>query len=412
MSFAAQAVKESLMREIELKDEVGVEGLNLEPSIFHHLALGAEYQEQVHTLFERDHEPHEGFYLPCGFKSPHGVRFAFKWDRRSYIGIIYDGENYILTKRGKELFPIEFDKRPEYFKLSGSDGTPFKTVGGYTHGDIAGSVLNVAYSNECALKDKGLDCLFCNANATAARYAKKEGVGWKNPRLIDEALKSAREMDGVTHFVLTGGFIPERREVDYYLDVADAIADITGVKDFNGTAVIGAPLDLEIIDKYAESPFDTISINLEVWDPHYFEVINPGKSQQCGGRDHWIKALDYAAKKFGKGKVRTSFVTGIEPKPFTLEGVEYLASIGVISLTGGWNVGLGSALEGHRTPEPAWHWDMHNKVKDILKKHDYKYLDYFNVSAGATTVVSDLLAADEGLFPVQRTLSEKTAIAL
>lgn len=404
---AAQALKDQLLRDIELKSEVGIEGLTFDPAIFQNLALGTEYQEQVHTLFEFDHEAHEDLPLPCGFTNPNGVHFSFKWDRRSYFDIIYDGGQYILRKRGKELFPIAFNRRPKYFELQGSDGTPFRTVGSYAPGEIAGATLNVAYSNECALKEKGLDCLFCNANATAARYAHKDGVGWKNPRLIGEALKAAWELDGVTHFTLTGGFIPEHREVDYYLDVAESIVEITGLEDFNGTAVIGAPLDLEVIDKYAESAFRTLSINLEVWNPHYFEVINPGKSQQLGGRDNWIRALEYAARKFGFGKVRTSFVTGIEPKKFTLEGVEYLASIGVISLTGGWNVGIGSALEGHRTPEPAWHWDMYNRAHDILKRYGFKHQDYFDVSPGANTLVGDLFAVEEELFPIQKELHAK-----
>ncbi|MDR1067272.1 MAG: radical SAM protein [Clostridiales bacterium] len=411
MSATVQALKNQLLNDIELKSEIGVEGINLEPEIFKTLALGTEYQEQVHTLFEFDHEAHEDIPLPCGFTNPNDVHFGFKWDRRSYFDIIREDGSYLLRKKGKELFPIAFNKRPKYFELKGSDGTPFKTVGNYAPGELAGSTLNVAYSNECALKETGLDCLFCNANATAARYAHKEGVTWKNPRLIGEALKAAWELDGVRHFTLTGGFIPERREVDYYLDVAEAIVDIAGLEDFNGTAVIGAPLDLEIIDKYAESAFRTLSINLEVWNPHYFEIINPGKSSQLGGRGNWIKALEYAAKKFGWGKVRTSFVTGIEPKNFTIEGVEYLASIGVISLTGGWNVGIGSALEGHRTPEPAWHWDMYNKAHDILKKYGFKHQDYFDVSPGANTLVGDLFAVEEELFPIQKELTQNELTA-
>ena len=118
---------------------------------------------------------------------------------------------------------------------------------------------------------------------------------------------------GAKHVNLTGGFVPERREVDYYLDVADAIREHTGLEDFNGTAVIGAPRDLKVIDKYKEAGFRTLAINIECWDKNYFNTICPGKVSHCGTWEHWIEAIEYASSVFGFGKVRSGIVGGIEP---------------------------------------------------------------------------------------------------
>jgi hypothetical protein len=84
-----------------------------------------------------------------------------------------------------------------------------------------------------------------------------------------------------------------------------------------------------------------------------------------------VKALEHAAKVFGKGNVRSNIVAGLEPKSSTLEGVEYLASIGVICYAGAWCPNPGSELEGHRTPEASWHHDLTLKTAAIYAKHGF-----------------------------------------
>lgn len=399
--MSKESIKQKLYEELAIKNEVSVDGVNMDPRIFSHLDLGRTYQEQVHLCFEMDHETHEGIEMPTGYITPSGLRVAFHWDRRSDYELVYDGSKYLLTKNQKEIFPVTFDERPEYYGLKASDGSPFKTIAGFSRGNtVYGNTVSIAYSNECALKEKGEDCLFCNINATKNTYAERECIGWKNPKQIAEAVNTAFRLDGAKHMNLTGGFIPERREVDYYIDVAEAIQEETGLEDFNGTAVIGAPLDLNVIDKYKEAGFRTLAMNLEIWDKNYYPVILPGKVSECGGREHWIQAIEYAAKRFGKAKVRSGFVAGIEPKPATLEGVEYFASIGVVSLTGAWNPNPGSALEGHRTPEPAWHLDMAYQCHDIFKRYGYTYQDFYDVSPSPNFLIHDLFAIEEELLPV------------
>ena len=148
-------------------------------------------------------------------------------------------------------------------------------------------VAFVAYSNECSLKDKGKECLFCNINATKDAYGEAQGINWKYPKQIGETIAAAYK-EGFKHVTISGGFIPERREVDYYLDVAESIQEYTGLEDFNGTACIGAPKDFSVIDKYKEVGFRTLATNLEVWDRNLFKAFCPGKEELSGGRDHWI----------------------------------------------------------------------------------------------------------------------------
>lgn len=391
-------IKNQLYKELEIKNAAMVEGIDVNPAIFKHLNLGlgnGKYQEQIHTLFEYDHEPHAGIEFPVGFTSPNGLKIAFRWDRRSNYAINYDSNKYYLTYKGNEVFPIEFLSRPEYYKLKTTDSTDMSHVATYNR---EGTIF-VSYSNECSLKEKGLDCKYCNINATKDTYGEKQNIQWKYPKQIGETAAAAYK-NGAKHITISGGFIPERREVDYYIDVAEAIKEHTGLDDFNGTGVIGAPADLEVIDRYKEVGYRTIAINIELWDKNMFKTICPGKEQECGGWEHWVKALEHAAKVFGYGRVRSNIVGGIEPKNSTLEGVEYLASKGVICGVGAWCPNPGSELEGHRTPEPAWHLDMAHKVYNIYRKAGFTYDQLYDCNAAPTTLCHDLYKINDELLPV------------
>ena len=391
-------LKERLYRELELKIATNVEGISFDPHIFRHLDSGNRHQEEVICLFEMAYETHVGIKFPAGFRSPHGLIFNLRWDSRSTYSFIYEDGIYYLAHHGEILFPVEFLERPDYYGLKTSDGTSMSTIAQYIQ---EGSII-ISYSNECSLKDRGQDCRFCNINATKDSYGEAEGIGWKTPRQVGESVAAAyNEYQGEERrrVNLTGGFVAERREVEYYLDVADEIKAHTGLDDFNGTAVIGAPLDLSVIEKYKEAGFRTIATNIEIWDKNIFKAICPGKELQCGGWENWVKALEYEVEVFGHGKVRSNMVAGIEPKDSTLEGIEYLASKGVVGLATVWNPNPGSALEGHRCPETAWYLDLYKKIAAIHRKYGFTY-DHLYDCSGATGVISDIYRIEDKTFPI------------
>lgn len=388
-------LKERLYKEIDLKAKIGFEGISFDHKIFKHLDLGGEYLEQIHVLFEYNKELHLTYDLPVAFEFPSGISVMFRAAKNSQYHLEYIDEEYILFDNDEKLFKVEFTKRPKYYSQKTSDGTDMGTVANY----YGPGVVFVAYSNECYLKDKGKDCLFCNINATKDLYGEKQNIKWKYPKQIGEAIAAAYK-EGAKHLTISGGFIPERREVEYYLDVAASIKEHTGLEDFNGTACIGAPKDFEVIEKYKEAGFSTIAMNIEVWNEDFFKAYCPGKAEVCGDRNHWVRALEYAVKVFGRGNVRSNFVAGLEPKEYTLEGVEYLASKGIIAYTSGWTPNIGSALEGHNSPGIEWHIDMAKKNVAILRRHGYTYNQVFNCYASEGTLIHDIYKIEDELLPI------------
>jgi len=136
-------------------------------------------------------------------------------------------------------------------------------------------------------------------------------------------------------------------------------------------AVIGAPEDLTVLAKYKEAGYTDLSHNLEVWDKDLFGFICPGKARQNGGWQHWVDSLEAAVEVFGKGHVHSNFVGGIDTKEVFLEGIEYLASKGVVAHFGTFSPQKNTGLEGRLTPEPWYHWELVDRATDIQLRYGF-----------------------------------------
>jgi hypothetical protein len=388
-------LKEKLYDELQLKADIGVEGITFDRKILEQLSLGGKRQEQVQCLFNYNREVDAKLDLPPFLHLPHGLTTIFLYDKKAPNRLTFDSTGFYVVRQNGDAIPVSFSERPGYYDKLTSDGTSMRTVAVHN----TDGVVFVAYSNECSLQATSKDCLFCNINATKASFGEAQGVKWKYPKQIGETVAAAYK-EGNRHVTISGGFVPERREVDYYLDVAEAIQTHTGLEDFNGTACIGAPKDLSVINKYKEAGFRTLAINIEVWNEHFFKAYCPGKDKECGGQKHWIDALEYAVDVFGRGRVRSNMVGGLEPKEYTLEGIEYLTSKGILAIAPGWNPNPGSALEGHRGPVPEWHVDLAKKTYAIYKKQGYTWDEIYDANAAPLTLVHDIYRIEEARLPV------------
>ena len=388
-------LKDRLWKELALKAELYTDGVAIDPEALAAIAPGDKTQEAVHCLFGMDFEVYQG-ELPDYFRLPLGLVVPFRWNPKSLNRIALDGSRLIVARGDEKRAEAHFPERPAYYGKTTSDGSPMESVAVY------GSDRNlfVAYSNECSYKDKGEDCLFCNINFTKDTYGERDRISWKNARQVGETYAEARRLGLVDHITISGGVIPERRELEYYNDVAEAIQTIGGVEDFNGTAVVAAPIDLRNIDRFKEAGFRTTAMNIELWEKGIYDVICPGKARDSGGWEHWREALEYAVGVFGHGNVRSNLVAGIEPKRSTLAGIEYLSHKGVVATAGVWRPNPGSELYGHRAPEPEWYLDLAHKIAAIWRKAGFTWANLYDSNAFVDELQHDIWRIEAETLPI------------
>jgi hypothetical protein len=392
-------LKGKLRNELKLCLAVNLDGVYFKPEIIDELFERVPNKNPVQTQITREVVERLGYTVPLSFVLPLGTRVNTYGSLDSLYSVEKDGEVFYLARRGEPQAALSFvDDSPEWYGKSTSDGTPMREVALDASRGSSHKNLTFAYSEECSAKDKGETCLFCCFNRTRRKEFESEAPPFRNPVQIAETAAVAYQ-EGFSHLTITGGFVPERREVEYYLDVAETLQEYLGVQDFNGTACIGAPLDLPIIEKYKEAGYRTIAFNTEVWGKEWFDVYCPAKVSVCGGYDNWIRAIEYAIDVFGKGKVRSNFVVGLQTKEKTLEGIEYLASIGVVTLPSSWVPFYGSPLFGHRTPTIDWHWDVQLKTYNILRKYGRTFDEIFDGSP-ARFLTHDLYEVDDETLPI------------
>jgi hypothetical protein len=390
--------KEKIYSKIDLSEKLAVNGVTFDGAIFEDLDFEKTYRKQQFAMYDFNHANIGVMKIPEEFTDPDGYLFRISYDPESNYSITREDGLFYLNFHSKPLFGISFSERPKFYRKKTSDGVPMEKVA-----NAGRSQLTIVYSNECDLFDKGLDCLFCNINPTKRRHAEREGLlFWKTPQQIAESVKAAYD-EGYRHFTLTGGFVPERREVDYYIDVAAAVRKELGRDDIGASASVGVPSDFDTVGKYKESGFITIAHNMEIWDENIYKTICPGKDQYCGGRQHWLEILEYEVEVFGRGNVRSCFVTGIEPKSRTLEGFEYLIERGVVAVPNLFSPRAGSALEGLRSPSSEWYHDMVMKTYALYRKHGITHRNYYeSLNGGEDTVFDWMFDADDDILPWEK----------
>ena len=393
------SIKEELYDELKLRLALSVEGVTYDAGVFDKLLERNNALKKVeYCTWDKELVTKKSYNLPYAFLLKHGFAVGIVTDKNSPYKIVEKNGEYGITFKGEYLTDIAFPETPRFYSKKTKDGVPMKDIAMESSIGSTDKSIVVAYSTECSVKDKGQTCLFCVMNGTKGLEGGEYRPAWKYPHQIAEVVKEAYDKEGYSHLTITGGFVPERREVEYYLDVVEHIKEALGTESFNGTACIGAPLDFSVIEKYKEAGFSTIAFNTEVWGKNYFDIVCPGKVEACGGYDNWIKAIEYAIQVFGKGKVRSNFVAGLQPKEVLFEGFEYLASIGVVTVASSWVPGLGSPLEGHRTPTVDWHWDVQLRHADILRKYGRTYEEIFNATPGRT-LTHDIYQIEDGTWP-------------
>ncbi len=391
-------IKETLYKELYLKNALEVEGIKFDYKIFQEILRKNSHLAVYHACMDNSLDDTTSFLIPASVRLENGIGVAIVKNSNSKYSFEKLEDGIWVVKEGKRLSKISMADTPNYYNLKTTDGAEMRKIaqsGSLTYKE---GVVMVTYSDECALIDKGHDCLFCNINATKARFSELEGHQWKYPKQIGETVKAAFS-EGYDHFNITGGFIPERRELEYYLDVAESIQNKTGREDFNGTAVIGAPTDLSVLEQYKEAGYRTVAIHPEVWGKDFFNAICPGKAETGGGYENYLEAIDYAIEVFGKGRVRSQFVAGLQPKEYVIDGLETLSAKGVVALALPWIPNIGSAFEGHRTPTEEWHWSVQKANYEILKKNGITSELLYDVLPNPRTV-HDFYRIEEGFYPV------------
>ena len=333
----------------QLKLDVMFDGVRYTPP------LGAATEHAFPNFYPYRFEPGEAnptgkdkASIPYLMRTPDGTLIRVKGNGKSpwSVGGSFE-DGYTLLKDDQLATPLQFEPLPGWMADNTTDGFPMAQAGLSLHGDMA--VVNVAPGCEFFLhKHNGaaMRCTFCSYGAPDARTAhlgQKAGqveVPAITLERLKETLGVAIQQTEIRHIYLVGGSLTDARaEGERFLQVARAVQELNQ-QAIPVTLGSGALPDDQLAGFHEEGLVENVCFNLEVWSEPLFAKVCPGKHRYVG-YDPWIHSLETAVSLWGKERVYTAMVAGIELEPeyemsweeardLCIRGAEDLCSRGII----------------------------------------------------------------------------------
>lgn len=265
----------------------------------------------------------------------------------SVTGSVDEGYRLVHEENETAAIDISFEPKRNWMQSTASDGFPLVQSGVSTHGDML--VINVAPGCEYFLdkvEGTAMRCTFCSYGAPDQRTAH---LGQETGRVDIPDLTLARMQQAMTavigettirHIYLVGGSLTNPvEEGRRFLQLARAVQE-KNVTDIPVTLGSGALPDDVLQQFYDEKLVTAVCFNLEVWSEKLFGAVCPGKNLYVGYKK-WIESLEAAVGLWGRGRVYSAMVAGIELEPdydmdwrdaaeLAVRGVEDLCSRGII----------------------------------------------------------------------------------
>lgn len=287
--------------------------------------------------------------IPYLMTTPDDTHLRLRGDGRSDWSIEDDGrDGYRLVKDGREI-AVDFEPKPGWLDRTTGDSFPMAQAGVSLHADMA--VINVAPGCEFFLnKENGraMRCSFCSYGAPDERTAHLGQVAGRidipelTLRRMQEALRNAIAETEVRHIYLVGGSLTDpRQESERFVQLARAVQE---ANEGNIPVTLGSgALPRDSLETFhSEGLVDSVCFNLEVWSEELFDKVCPGKSHYIG-YGPWIESLEDAVTLWGRERVYTAMVAGIELEPehgldwdeaaeLAIRGAEDLCGRGIIPI--------------------------------------------------------------------------------
>ena len=297
---------------------------------------------------------------------PHGLYTPLYLDPQSPFVLRREKGTMYLYLEDLRLFPIELEKRPDYYARTTSTGVAMANIGPHR----LQRQLLLEYNAYCRYFSDNTQCLFCGIIAEKPlHHGHYKRYFVASPEEVGEVGEAAFADGSASEVQITGGVLPDRLEVEYILDVGRVLQQRLGVDTIPGSqAVLVPPTKMEELEDIKAAGWQGVAMNLEVWDPRLWPGIAPGKAA-THSREKWLEALERAVELFGEGQVASVLIAGLEPKESHWEGVEWMAQRGIYGVPIPWNPTPGSPLEGHQTPTAAWHLEVAVKDLDIWERY-------------------------------------------
>jgi hypothetical protein len=282
---------------------------------------------------------------------PFAQKSPFVLARRTESASREDDHRFaVRDERDGAEYDVRIPPEPKWYSRFTSSDVPMSRIG-----VMQGNYLGIYVSHRCLYwsRQASLACKFCTTgdNVGTAEQSRKSVED------VIEVARAARQENGCvfTHFN-TGYHYEDRpeREMLHGLRQCEPFvrAVRTHVGGFIGVQAVPVPrASFYEYDTLIEAGTDHFSFCYEFEDPEVFAQLCPGKARTVG-QFAFFDAMEYTAKKLGRGRVSGEIIAGVEPVEATKRGIDRIVNAGAFPTVCIFRPTLGSRMHDVPSPEP------------------------------------------------------------
>ncbi len=274
---------------------------------------------------------------------PFALQSVFTLEKRN-------DEYFVHDRRDGAEYTVRIPGEPAWYSRKTTGGVEMSRIG-----VLQGNYLAVYVSNRCLYWtwSPSLACKFCTTGKNVGTAEESR----KNWRDVVEVAQAAREESGTifTHFN-TGYHYEDRPDREVIHGLRQCETFVRAVRDdvggFIGVQAVPVPrAQYGEYDLLIDAGTDHFSFCYEFEDPDVFARLCPGKAQTVG-QHAFFEAMEYTAKKLGRGRVSGEIIAGVEPIEATKRGIDRIVSAGAFPTVCIFRPTIGSEMEHEPSPDP------------------------------------------------------------
>lgn len=271
---------------------------------------------------------------------------------------------YIVDDRTTREYAIDIPHEPAWYSRTTASGVPMHRIG-----VLQGNYLGIYVASRCAYWNLGNACRFCTTgkNVGAAEEWKKSVED------VVEVARAARDESGAifTH-LNTGYHFEDRAEREFMHGLRQCQPFVSAIRDrvggFIGVQAVPVPrASFHQYDALIASGTDHFSFCYEFEDPAVFAELCPGKASTVG-QHAFFEAMEYTARKLGRGRVSGEIIAGVESVDATKRGIDRIVNAGAFPTVCIFRPTIGSDMESVPPPDPEAMKDVFAYLHDACRR--------------------------------------------